>query len=255
MPGKLSDPRTKISEPPAGFKPTREQIMHIENLDSLAKFSASIIHEVNNPLSGVLIYAQLLRRKIGKGDISKEKILDCLDKIENELSKVTSLVHSLSDFAQQSQLDLSDTAPFEIVDEALASFASILSSKNITLLKELDTCLPKIKVDRPRMCQVLSALISNSVQAMPEGGRLTVRASRKGKFVTLEVEDTGRGIPESNLSKLFIPFFSTRPEVKGVGLGLSAAYGIIQKHAGSMAVESREGRGSVFTLNLPILTA
>ncbi len=254
MPGKVGDLKAKFFQSESSSKPNREQIMHIEDLDSLAKFCASFIHEVNNPLSGVLIYAQLLRKKIEGGEISRGRILEYLDKMQDELNRVTNLIHSLKDFAQQSTLDFSDVALTDIVDDALRDFNSTLALKKIVLQKELDLNLPKIKADSAGICRVLSNLIMNSIEAMPAGGRLALRAHRKGNHITLEVEDTGRGISESNLAKLFIPFFSTRPEVKGVGLGLSCVYGIVQKHGGSIEVRSREGQGSIFSLNLPIFS-
>jgi two-component system, NtrC family, sensor kinase len=255
MPGKLSDPPVSPVRTETRKKPSREEIMHIEELDSLARFSASLIHEINNPLTGILIYSQLLRRKIEGGDFSREKTLGYLDKMENELSMVMALLRSLTDFAQQSPLQLAAEDPLDIITDALEGFSSVLAARKIELVRELNRPLPTLMADRPRLRQVLVELLENAVRAMPEGGRLTVRAMTKDRSVTIDVEDTGCGISASNLSRLFIPFFSTRPEVKRVGLGLCSAYGIIEKHGGSIEVRSREGQGSLFSLRLPVFTA
>jgi two-component system NtrC family sensor kinase len=230
----------------------REQIMQIENLDSLARLSACIIHEMNNPLSGVLIYTRLLHKKIDRGEISKEKILDYLNKMDAELTRVTGLVKSLSEFAQQSNLVVEDLDLIDLTNGILEGFGATFESNKIQLLRELDPSLPRIRADRVRIQQVLLNLVNNAIQAMPEGGNLIVRAHLKSHYLSIDIQDSGQGISKDNLSKLFIPFFSTKPQVKGVGLGLAAAYGIVQKHGGSIGVQSQTGKGSIFSLNLPI---
>jgi signal transduction histidine kinase len=120
------------------------------------------------------------------------------------------------------------------------------------VIKELDPSLPKLMADFDQLQQVCTNLILNAIQAMPEGGRLTLRTSADNGRLKIEVQDTGCGISPENMRKLFTPFFTTKREVKGVGLGLAVAYGIIQRHQGRIEVQSKEGEGTTFTIYLPL---
>jgi two-component system NtrC family sensor kinase len=118
--------------------------------------------------------------------------------------------------------------------------------------KELDPSLPEIMADFDQLQQVCTNLILNAIQAMPEGGRLTLRTSADDSQLKIEVQDTGHGISPENMRKLFTPFFTTKGKGKGVGLGLAVAYGIIQRHHGRIEVQSKEGEGTTFTIYLPL---
>ena len=120
------------------------------------------------------------------------------------------------------------------------------------MVKELDSSLPKTMADFAQLQQVCTNIIVNAIEAMPEGGNLTIRTSANNGQVKIEVQDTGVGISTENLRKLFIPFFTTKREVKGVGLGLAVSYGIIQRHHGRIKVQSKEGEGSTFAVYLTI---
>jgi signal transduction histidine kinase len=231
----------------------RDRIMRIERLNALARFSACLIHEINNPLAGALLCADLLRKNLESGKADDERTLECLRRIESELTRVSRLIKSLKDFAQESALDLKEFDLADLIDQTLAEFASALGSAGIKTILNIAKPLPWVKGDRERLQEVLSNLVANAVRAMPEGGCLSLRAWAKPGFVGLSVGDNGVGIAESDLPKLFIPFFSTKAEVKNVGLGLAAAFGILQAHGGSLEVQSCRGRGSTFILELPAL--
>jgi len=242
----------KLNEYTQQLKDSQEQLIQSEKLSSLGQLAASIAHEVNNPLSGVLTYTQLLIKRINSDEFSKESALDYLSKMESELTRSTGLVRNLLDFARQSAPVLVETDLNDIVNRVLELTAHSARLSKIEVIKELDPSLPKLTADPNQLQQVCANLIVNAIQAMPEGGKLTLRTSLDNGQLKMEVQDTGYGISPENMRKLFTPFFSTKKEVKGVGLGLAVSYGIIQRHRGKIEVQSIEGKGSTFTVYLPV---
>jgi signal transduction histidine kinase len=234
------------------LKESQEQVIQAEKLTSLGQLSASIAHEINNPLSGTLNYTQLLARKIERKEADDEIALDYLSKMESELVRSTKLVQNLLNFARQSPLDFQQVNLNSIVNHALDLVSHSVEEQKIRVFNELDPSMPELTADANQLQQVCINLIINAMQAMPKGGRLTLRTYVHNSQITLEVQDTGVGIPQENMSKLFTPFFSTKPEVKGVGLGLAVVYGIVQRHKGKIEVRSKVGEGSTFTVTLPL---
>jgi len=248
----LSVAYQELSEYDRRLKESQEQLIQTEKLASLGQLAASIAHEINNPLSGVLAYTQLLAKKVKSDKLSKEIAIDYLSKMESELTRSTKLVRNLLDFARQSPPTLREVDMNNVIDRALDLAAHSAELQHIQVVKELDPSLPKVMADADQLQQVHTNLILNAIQAMPEGGRLTLRTSTDDTQLKVEVQDTGCGISAENMRKLFTPFFSTKPEVKGVGLGLAVAHGIIQRHRGRMEVRSKEGEGTTFTIYLPL---
>ncbi len=234
------------------LKESQQQVIQAEKMTSLGQLAASIAHEINNPLSGTLVYTKLLIKKIANAEADKEVTLDYLSKIETELIRSTKLVQNLLNFARQSPPELQKVNLNTVVNHALDLISHSVKENNIRVFNELDPSLPEITADANQLQQVCINLILNAIQAMPQGGRLTLRTYLQDVQVILEVQDTGIGIPPENISKLFTPFFSTKPEVKGVGLGLPVAYGIIQQHKGKIEVRSKAGEGTTFTVTLPL---
>lgn len=234
------------------LKESQEQVIQAEKLTSLGQLAASIAHEVNNPLSGTLVYNQLLARKIARGESDDEVTLDYLSKMESELIRSTKLIQNLLNFARQSPPEFQSVNLNSVVNQAFDLISHSIEEKKIRVFNKLDPSLPELTADANQLQQVCINLILNAIQAMPRGGRLTLRTYVQNAQVKLEVEDTGIGIPPENMNKLFTPFFSTKPEVKGVGLGLPVAYGIIQRHQGKIEVRSKVGEGSTFTVSLPL---
>ena len=234
------------------LKESQEQLIQAEKLSSLGQLAASIAHEVNNPLAGILAYTQLLVRKIATDDIQKDVALNYLSKIERETTHSSKLIRNLLDFARQSPLTLNEVDLNDTVNQAFDLVAHSAGSHNIKVIKKLSPSLPKIMADFNQLQQVFTNIILNAIQAMPQGGRLTVQTSASDNQVKVEVKDTGYGISPENMSKLFTPFYTTKEEVKGVGLGLAVAYGIIKRHHGTIEVQSKEGKGTTFTIRLPL---
>jgi len=234
------------------LKENQEQLVQAEKLTSLGQMAASIAHEVNNPLAGVLVYTQLLSKKIAGDNMSKEIALDYLSKMDSELTRSTRLIRNLLDFARQSPPTLKEVDLNDVVNRALDLAAHSAELQNIRVVKELTPSLPRLMADFSQLQQVCTNLILNAIQAMPEGGRLTLRTSANSSQVKIEVQDTGCGISPENMRKLFTPFFTTKEKGKGVGLGLAVTYGIIQRHQGRIEVQSKEGEGTIFTIYLPL---
>ena len=234
-------------------KQAEEQLIQAEKLTSLGQLAASIAHEVNNPLSGVLVYTQLLTKKITADEFSKEVALNQLSKMESELTRSTKLIHNLLDFARQSPPAFKEVDINNVVNRAHDLAAHSAELQNIQVIKELDPSLPKLMVDFSQLQQVCTNLILNAIQAMPEGGRLTLRTSTgSDNQLKIEIQDTGCGISQENMRKLFTPFFTTKAKEKGVGLGLAVVYGIVKHHRGRIEVQSKEGEGTTFTIHLPL---
>ncbi|GAH39520.1 unnamed protein product, partial [marine sediment metagenome] len=209
--------------------------------------------EVNNPIAGVLVYTQLLTKKMTADTLTKEKALDYLSRMESELTRSSRIIRNLLDFARQSKPALRLVNINEVIDRAFSLISHSAQMQNVAVIRDLSPTLPEVMADFDQLQQVCTNLMLNAVQAMPEGGTLTLRTSAdSGEQVKVEVQDTGIGISQENLQKLFTPFFTTRKEVKGVGLGLAVSYGIIQRHQGRIEVDSEEGKGSTFTIYLPV---
>jgi len=248
----LSAAYHKLKENAQQLQESQEQLMQADKLTSLGQLAASIAHEVNNPLAGILVYAQLLRKKIASDTIPKETILEYLSKMEGELIRSTKLIRNLLDFSRQSppafrKVDLND-----VVNRAFELAAYSAKMQHIQTIIELDRGLPELVADFDQLQQVCTNLILNAIQAMPGGGKLTLRTSFSDGWFKVEVRDTGSGISPENMKKLFMPFFTTKQEIKGVGLGLPVSYGIIQQHHGRIEVQSHEGEGTIFTVFLPV---
>jgi len=235
------------------LRTTQEELIQAEKLTSLGQMAASIAHEVNNPLAGVLIYTQLLARKINSDKFSKEVSLDYLTKMETELTRSTRLIRNLLDFARQSPPALREVNANEVLERALDLAAHSAELQNIQVINELDPSLPTITADFDQLQQVCTNLIINAIQAMPDGGKLTIHTSADSDGqLRIAVQDTGCGISKENQRKLFTPFFTTKGKGKGVGLGLAVTYGIIQRHQGRIEVQTKEGEGTTFTIYLPL---
>lgn len=226
---------------------TRQQISRSEKLASIGRLAAGIAHEINNPLTGVLTFAHLLRQK---ENIDEQDRQD-LDLIINETTRVGEIVSGLLDFARESPLV---KHPLDINDVIRRTIRLVRSQKrfdDIAIEHHLKEGVPKVNGDVNQLEQVLLNLLLNACEAMPNGGTLRVSTTAQNRRLLLKVADTGCGIKREHLDQIFEPFFTSKPVGTGTGLGLSVSYGIIQQHGGSMEVESKEGKGATFTIVLP----
>lgn len=230
---------------------TQQQLVQAARLSYIGQLSAGVAHELNNPMAGILVYTRLMKEKLGKENCDKEQLKTILDKIESAIDYSTGIIRGLLDFARQSELRLGPVTIGRAVDKAMSLVGHQARAKAIEVARDEAAGLPLVTADFNQLVQVFINLIINAVQAMDSGGKLTIRAAAMDGWVRISVSDTGRGITQENLEKLFTPFFTTREDEKGVGLGLAISYGIIEKHGGRIEVKSEVGKGSVFTIFLP----
>jgi iron only hydrogenase large subunit-like protein/nitrogen-specific signal transduction histidine kinase len=230
---------------------TQNELLMAEKLTSLGQLAASIAHEINNPLAGVLIYTQLLSKKVTGDSFKKEEALGYLSKMESEVSRCSKIIRNLLDFARQTEPMLRLVDINQVLDQTLSLVGHQAKIQNIEVIRELSS-LPEVMADFDQLQQIFTNLILNAIQAMPDGGRLTLRSSVINSEVRVDVQDTGCGIPKENLAKLFTPFFTTKEKSKGVGLGLAVVHGIIERHKGRIKVQSEEGKGTTFSVYLGV---
>jgi two-component system NtrC family sensor kinase len=230
---------------------TRQQIGQTEKLASLGRLAAGVAHEINNPLTGVLTFAHLLRQKPNMDDQDRQD----LDLIINETTRVAEIVRGLLDFARERPAAKRPLDLNEIIRRTIRLLSGQKGFQQIIVVEDLDEGLPKVEGDENQLQQLLLNLSLNACEAMPQGGTLMVQTSARNGAVAVKVSDTGCGIKKEHLDRIFEPFFSTKPVGKGTGLGLSVSYGIAQQHGGTLEVESEEGKGSTFTIVLPSVSS
>jgi len=248
----LLDLYQKVVETHNRLKQSQQQLIQAEKLTSLGQLAASIAHEINNPLGSILVYTQFLLRQLNEEQFTRSSLIDQLKKIESETSYSSRLVKNLLDFARQSPPSLSPVNINHVVEGACSLVSHSAELNNVTVIKRLDKSLPQTKADYNQLKQVFTNLILNAVQAMPSGGQLEITTYKLKKSIILKVKDSGLGIKKEHIDKLFTPFFTTKEKVMGVGLGLSVAYGIVQRHGGLIKVKTKEGKGTTFTVCLPV---
>jgi two-component system NtrC family sensor kinase len=231
------------------LKETQERLVQKEKLASVGQLAAGVAHEINNPLGSVLLYADILRKETPDDDAQHKADLEM---IINEATRCKVIVNDLLNFSRQNEVLAQSTNVNEILRELAEEGGKREIHQGVDIILDLAPDLPAVQADPLQLRQVFLNLMSNAAEAMPEGGRLALR-TKKGPadgFVTVEVADTGVGIAEENMKKLFTPFFTTKPIGKGTGLGLAIIYGIVKMHRGQISVQSQAGQGTTFTVTL-----
>jgi len=249
----LADLHDELAESLIRLQESEEQLIQAEKLSSLGQMAASIAHEINNPLAGVLVYTRLIAKKLAEDTLPRDETLGILDKMAREVDRSSRIIRNLLDFARPSELSLGDVDVNRVISDALGLVGHRAALGRIEMERELGEDLPKVYADYDQLRQVLVNLTLNAIQATPPGGRVILRTRvTDDGALTVDVEDTGHGITEANRSKLFTPFFTTKEKGEGVGLGLAVAKGIVEKHAGIISVRSAEGKGTTFSVSLPV---
>ncbi|MFH1952146.1 MAG: PAS domain S-box protein [Pseudomonadota bacterium] len=239
-----------------GLKDAQEQVIRTEKLASLGKLSATIAHEINNPLAAVLNYIRLMIKLINLGRFTPERLKDIsryLATMESETANCGEVVKNLLAFSRQSTTHIEANSIEEIIDRTLKLITHDLQLREIHVTREIEPDLPRVLCDFRQIQQALLNLLSNASEAIGKRGtiRLTSGHSKEGNSIDITISDTGCGIPHEALQNIFEPFFTTKGEGKGVGLGLSVVYGIITNHNGSIEVKSEPEKGSTFKIRLP----
>jgi two-component system NtrC family sensor kinase len=228
---------------------TRQDLLHKERLASMGQLAAGVAHEINNPLGTILLFSDVMYKEAREDDPRR----DDLKMIINETTRCKTIVADLLNFARQQEVLTQDTDLHALLEQVIEGLSLKSIFQKVEFVRRFSPALPTIQADPAQLQQVFVNLLNNAAEAMAEGGTITL-ATRpvNSQWVEIKISDTGCGIPEENLGKLFTPFFTTKALGKGTGLGLSIVYGIIKMHRGQIVVQSQVGQGTTFTVTLPV---
>jgi len=235
----------------------QHELMHVERLASLGKLSSSVAHEINNPLSGILIYTKLLYKQVSNPELyasKKDTMLKHLKLIENETKRCGDIVKGLLDFSRKDQNDFEPKHLNEILLETYDLMSHPIKIANISFSTELSALSDLIYCSPNQIKQACVAMLVNASEAVIDNGEILIRTKNlDDDTVTFEISDNGNGIAAEDISHIFEPFFSTKQDVSGIGLGLAIVHGIIQNHKGKIQVRSELGNGTTFSVTLPLI--
>lgn len=240
---------SKVVERTRQIREMQAVIIRSEKLASLGELAAGIAHELNNPLTGIVLHASI----IDNDSEMPVKLKEELHTITSEANRCARIVKNLLDFSRKTEPRKGMNNVNDTIDRALGLVQHLAGFQNIAIEKDYCGDLPDLLLDPGQMEQVFVNMFVNASQSMEEGGRLILWTGLDvdGDSVVVRIEDTGKGIPESSIGRIFDPFYSTKG-AKGTGLGLSVSYGIIEGHGGTIEVHSKEGEGTVFTITIPV---
>jgi|SRR5579872_2283876 len=244
----------RVAEKTRELKSAHDHMLHVEKMASMGKMAAVVAHEVNNPLSGILTYAKLLRRWVGSGQAEHEKrdeALQCLELIAAESRRCGDLIRNLLTLSRTAPMNVQSTDLHAVIDRCLLLVRHQLEFNGIELQQKRALDLPLVACDPAQIEQVLLALIMNAIDAMPRGGTLWIETRFTHHEIEIKVRDNGTGIAPEVLPQIFEPFMTTKENGRGVGLGLAISHGIVERHNGRIEVQSDPGRGATFTVTLP----
>ncbi|MBI2072785.1 MAG: HAMP domain-containing protein [Gemmatimonadetes bacterium] len=246
---------TRVHEKTAELERIHQQIIQVEKTASLGRMAATVAHELNNPLSGIITYAKVVARRLrGAVPESPERaaMLEDLELIRGESMRCGKIVRDLLTYARESTPEFQPVRLHDVIQRALKLVEHHTEIAHVETETELRLADDTVVCDREQIVQALIALMINAVEAMPTGGRLTLKTWEGApRRACLSVSDTGVGISEEVQERIFDPFFSTKSDAKGVGLGLAVVYGIVQRHEGRISVASAPGAGTTFTIDIP----
>jgi signal transduction histidine kinase len=229
-----------------GLEKQKEESIQSERLAFTGRIAASIAHEIRNPLGNLSLSAQLLKDAF-TADSPWAKHIEV---IMRNTERINFLITELLNCARPPKLNIEPHDIHEILESILDLIKTKIGSRPIEVNKSFDPDVPLINVDKEQIDRAFSNVMINAVESMPDRGRMTISTAVEEGFVVVRVQDTGEGIPEDDIIRIFDPFFSTKPS--GIGLGLSMTYGIIASHDGTITVESKRQNGTVFAISLPI---
>jgi two-component system NtrC family sensor kinase len=237
----------------------QHELMHVERLASLGKLSSSVAHEINNPLSGILIYTKLLYKQVSNPELyasKKDTMLKHLKLIENETKRCGDIVKGLLDFSRKDQNDFEPKHLHEILRETYELMSHPIKIANINFSTDLSATSDLIYCSPNQIKQACVAMLVNASEAVQDNGEIVIRTKNTDEdTVTFEITDNGGGIAQEDIPHIFEPFFSTKQDVSGIGLGLAIVHGIIQNHKGKIQVRSEPGEGTTLSVTLPLIKA
>lgn len=248
----------EVVERTGQLKQTEAQLLQAAKISALGQLGAGVAHELNNPVGGILGYAQFILQKFNKSAISPKDFKLCrqyVEYIEREAKRCKGIVENLLKFSRKPQVGFEPLDVKQALEETLSIVRHQLKSQEIEVVTDYQPELPRISGNLNQLQQVFTNVIINAQHAMPKGGKLYIsvgtRKEDANKYLVVSFKDTGCGIPKKNLEKIFEPFFTTKQDWKSIGIGLSIIYQIITEHKGTVKVESEEGVGTTVTIALP----
>jgi signal transduction histidine kinase len=235
------------------FELERRQNILLEShkLRAVGDLTAGVAHELNNPINNIILTSEIMKETYK--ELDDEERQDMINDLVTQSQRAQQVVRNLLDFARESETKTEDLHIDRLLNETIDLAKNQIRLAKIEFRQDIPENLPPVYGDRKLLIQVFLNLLLNAIDAMPNGGTLTVRVTpeKKTSFVAIHIVDTGIGIPKHTLGSIFNPFFTTKPTGKGTGLGLSVAKGIIEKHGGDISVVSTVGEGTTFTVELP----
>ncbi len=233
------------------------QLVHAAKLASVGELAAGIAHEINNPLAIIAEEVGVLKDSLDPTleDDDPVDLPEHLDAIHEAVFRCRDITRKLLSFVRQTEVKVEPHLIRAILDEVMDTLlGNELAISNVEVVRRYDYSIPEILTDRNQLVQVFVNLVKNALDAMPGGGTLTVATTRRGDRAVISIRDTGRGMAPEQMERVFVPFFTTKDPGKGTGLGLSVSYSIIRSFGGDFYVDSALGKGSVFTVELPLAT-
>jgi len=239
------------------LKADLNRMVQEDRMISLGKLVASCVHEINNPIQGLLVFSDLMQQIIKKDNPTKENLKEFrqhLSLMSSELERCGNIVSGLLSFSREKSLEYKDLNINDVLESVLTLTRHKIELQDIHLIIDLVPGIIIVRGDTNRLQQCLLNLIFNSIEAMSNGGKLKIisKIDKPEKIIRIVVEDTGNGISKEHLDHIFDPFFTTKEEGQGTGLGLSIVYGVVKNHGGNVHVESKVGKGTLFTISLPV---
>jgi two-component system NtrC family sensor kinase len=246
----------KVQKKSEELSEAQNELINVERIASLGKLSASVAHEINNPLSGILIYTKLIYKQLDNQDLPREKkesMLRQLKLIENETKRCGDIVKGLLDFSRKDQDDFEEKHLHEILRGTYDIMVHHIKIANISFLTDFSAREDLIYCNPSQVKQACVALLVNASEAVTENGEIIMRTlNPDSNTVRLEISDNGSGIPPEDIPHIFEPFFSTKREARGTGLGLPIVHGIVQNHGAKIEVNSTVGKGTTMAINFPL---
>jgi PAS domain S-box-containing protein len=226
----------------------QQALLQSEKLAAMGRLTSQVAHELNNPIYGIMNTLELLKTEIPPEN-KRRRILELS---LSEIQRLSEMLRNMLSFSKPEEEKRRPVKIDELIEGILLVMEKQMKESNIQVEASFDSDISEVMASTNQMRQVMLNILKNAKEAMPKGGTLTVRTAREGNKILITTQDTGIGIPEEIRDKIFEAFFTTKQKVKGVGLGLSVCYGIIKDHGGEIKVESEEGKGTTFTISLPI---
>jgi two-component system, NtrC family, sensor kinase len=246
----------KVQKKSEALSEAQNELIHVERIASLGKLSSSVAHELNNPLSGILVYSKLVQKQLNSVDFyhaKKESMLKNLKLIETETKRCGDIVKGLLDFSRKDRDDFEITGLHRILKETYKLMLHTIKMANIAFDMDFRAENDMVSCSPNQVKQACLALLVNASEAVSENGEILIRTSNPDeKHFRIDIVDNGSGISEEDLPHIFEPFFSTKRETSGIGLGLAIVHGIVENHKGKIKVDSHPGKGTTFSIVLPL---